>query len=303
MRKLIILGAFIIIGCSTLMAQQAPQFTNFMFNKLVYNPAYAGSHEVLTLNAIYRNQWLGIDGAPETANFNMHMPFLKDRCGAGLSIISDRVGMVNTTNINLSYSYRMKVSERSTLGIGLMGRLEQSSIDWTMTDELQQGDQMIGTGQSMDIQPNFGAGVFLSSDKYYVGLSVPQLLKNNLYTDMNIAENVQNYYLMGGVVLDLNKDVKIKPAAMFTYNPSAPFEADFNLNFIFMDAFWIGGSYRMGDSFDGIIAYQFTKQLRGGMAVDFTTSELADYTSGSFEVMLQYSFVYEKNGVTNLRFF
>ena len=302
MRKLLFICTFV-WSATAIFAQQAPQFTNFMFNKLVYNPAYAGSHEVLTLNAIYRNQWTGIEGAPVTANFNMHTPFLNNRCGVGLSVISDQIGMVNSTYANLSYNYRLPVGEKSTLAMGIMGRLEQSSIDWTQSQELDAGDPRIGMGQSSDVKPNFGAGVYLSSDRYYLGFSVPQLLKNNLYTDLNITENVQNYYFMGGVVADLNKDVKIKPAVLLTYNPSAPFEADFNLNFIFMDALWLGGSYRMGDSFDAIMAYQFTKQLRGGLAVDFTTSELQDYTSGSFEVMLQYSFVYEKNGVTNLRFF
>ncbi len=303
MRKIFLLFIIAAGFGATLQAQHAPQFSNFMFNKLVYNPAYAGSHDVLTMSALYRNQWAGIVGAPVTANFNMHMPFWNDRCGAGLSVVNDRIGMINSTYVNLSYNYRIPVGEKSKLSMGLMGRLEQGSIDWTQVDELDAGDQMIGMGQMNEIQPNFGAGVYLSNNSYYVGFSVPQILRNNLYNDLSVAESVQNFYLMGGVVLPINKNVKVKPAVLLTYNPSAPFEAEFNANFIFMDALWLGASYRLGDSFDGIIAYQFTKQLRGGVAVDFTTSELNSYTSGSYEIMLQYSFQYDKSGVTNLRYF
>ena len=257
----------------------------------------------MTLSALYRNQWAGINGAPVTANFNMHLPFWNDRCGAGLSVVTDQIGMLNSTYVNLSYAYRLPVGERSKLSMGIMGRLQQSNIDWTRSEELDLGDQLIGMGQVSDVQPNFGAGVYLSNDNYYVGFSIPQILKNNLYNDLNVVESVQNFYLMGGFVRPLTKDVKVKPAVLLTYNPSAPFEAEFNLNFIFMDALWLGGSYRLGDSFDGVVAYQFTKQLRGGVAVDFTTTELKNYTSGSYEVMLQYSFLYDKTGVNNLRFF
>ncbi len=303
MRKFILIAIAVVSFQFSLMAQHAPQFTNFMFNKLVYNPAYAGSHDMMTMSAIYRNQWSGITGAPITANANLHTPFFNQRCGAGLSIVSDQIGMMQNTYINLSYAYRIKVSENTTLSMGLMGRMEHAMVDWDQAQALRLGDALIGVGQEKQWQANFGAGMYLSSDRFYVGLSAPQILRNSLYSDVNILEDIRNYYVMGGLVFDINHNIKLKPAILMTYNPSAPMEMDFNANFIFMDVFWVGGSYRLGDSFDGIVAYQITRQLRAGMAIDFTLTELNNYTNGSFEFMLQYSLDYTKSGVRNLRYF
>jgi len=286
-------------------AQQAPQYTNFMFNQLAYNPAYAGSNEVLTMSAIYRNQWSGIDGAPKTINFNVHTPFFNDRCGAGLSVMNDVTGLINSTNINLSYNYRLPVAENSTLAMGLMGRLETGRINWQAVQAIDLSDQMIGMDEeSYRLKPNFGAGLYLSSSKYYIGISAPQLLKNSLYSDLNDnVGDVRTYYLTGGLVTNLSENVKFKPAVLLSYNQNAPFEIDLNANFIFMDAFWVGASYRLGDSVDALFGYQFNPQLRAGVAVDFTLSELNDYTAGGFEIMLQYSMWYKEGSVNNLRYF
>lgn len=287
----------------SLYGQHAPQYSNFMFNKLAYNPAYAGSHEMLTLSAIYRNQWMGLDGAPETMNINIHTPFLQNRCGLGLTIASDKIGMLNTTYLNLSYAYRLQVTDQATLSIGLMGRIENGRTDWTKADPIHKADQEIGDNMASVWKPNFGGGLYLTNSKYYVGLSAPQILKNTIYSEFKLDQDIRSYYLMGGFVTSISKNIKIKPAVLLTYNPSAPFEMDLNLNFIFMDALWLGASYRLGDSVDAIVAYQFNKQLRAGLAFDFTTSELRNYSSGSFEVLLQYGLSYEKADITNLRYF
>ncbi len=303
MKKIYITLFILCTTASFLLAQHAPQYTHFMFNKLVYNPAYAGSNEVLTFSGLYRNQWTGIEGAPTTVNFNVHTPFFNQKCGAGLSIVSDQAGMLNTTYVNLSYAYRVKVNDRSTLSMGLMGRLEHSRLDWTGVETIDVDDELMGMGLATTVKPNFGVGLYLSSRKYYVGLSAPQLLANSLYRDLNIVEDIRTYYLMGGLILDLSEKVKFKPAVLFSYNPSAPFEVDLNANFIFMDALWVGGSYRLGDSFDAILAYQINSQLRAGAALDFTLTELQNYTSGGFELMVQYTFDYEDKKVNHLRYF
>jgi len=303
MKKIIILAAVSLMVVSSSYAQHAPQYSNFMFNKLNYNPAYAGSRDVLTGNALYRNQWQAIDGAPKTLNFNVHLPFLQGRCGAGLSVVSDQIGMLNTTSATLSYNYSFPVGEKTRLGIGIMGRLENGRVDWTQADPADFNDSLLGTMESNVTKPNFGAGIYLTNKKYYVGLSAPQLLRNTLYTGLEFVDDVRPYYLMAGFVMNLTDNIKLKPAALVSYNPSSPFEVDLNAMFIFMDAVWIGGTYRLGDSFDAVVQYQFTDQIRAGLAVDFTTSELMNYTTGSYEVMVEYSFMYNDDGIKNLRYF
>ncbi len=284
-------------------AQHAPQYSTFMFNKLAYNPAYAGSREVLTIGADYRNQWSGINGAPKTASIYAHTPFFKQRAGAGLSIISDQVGMMNFNYVNLSYNYRLPLSNGATLSLGLMGRLEHGAIDWTKADAIDQNDRLVQATTTSKVQPNFGMGVYYAHDNYYVGLSVPQVMKNALYTNLGAVVNNRNFYLMGGAVIKVNDNIKFKPAALISYNPNAPFEVEVNANFIFMDAFWVGASYRLGDSFDGVVAYQITKQIKAAIVADFTLSELKDYTTGSFEFLVEYSFIYDNTRVKNLRYF
>ncbi len=302
MKKTYLLINFVCLSILAI-AQHAPQFSTFMFNKLAYNPAYAGSREVLTIGADYRNQWTGIEGAPKTVSIYAHTPFFKQRAGAGLSIVSDKIGMMNFNYINLSYNYKIPLSNGSSLAIGLMGRLEHGAIDWSKTDAVDGNDRLVQSTKTSKVQPNFGLGMYYSHENYYVGLSVPQVMKNTLYSNLETVVNNRNFYLMGGAVFKVTDNVKFKPSALVTYNFHAPFEMEVNANFIFMDTFWVGASYRLEDSFDAVVAYQINKQIKAALVADFTLSELRDYTSGSFEFLVEYSFDYDNIRVKNLRYF
>lgn len=305
MRKLIT-AYLLLLGAITLTAQQDVQYSQFIFNKMAFNPAYAGSKEAMTLGALYRHQWQGIEGAPRTFSAFAHAPFLNNRCGAGLAVTSDQIGMIDNSYIDLNYAYRIALKKETVLSIGLLTRFEYSQVDWFRAQTIDLGDDMIPV-ETSQTGVNFGLGTYLSSKNYYVGLSVPSLLKTNLYSDeffgINEISRFRSYYLMGGVIARVGDNVLFKPAMMISYNPNAPFELDLNASFLFMNAFWLGATYRLGDSVDAVLQYQFTQQFKLGLATDFTLSELRDYTTGSFEVMLEYLFFYDKEGVNNIRFF
>lgn len=296
---MILLMAFLV----PLIGQHNPQFTHFMFNKLVYNPAYAGNREAMSISSIYRNQWSGIEGAPRTLNFNIHTPFSGKRAGIGLSVVADQIGMMQTTYANVAYNYKLKINDKTQLGIGVMGRMEHGRIDWTESDPADMDDQLIFSEVSKNWQPNFGFGLYLSGKNYYLGISAPTLLQNSLYTDIGYEGVYKTYYGMAAVILELNENLKFKPSLLVSYNQNAPIDVDVNASFLLMDVLWLGASYRAGDSFDAIVQYQFTNELRAGMAFDFTTSKLKDFTTGSYEMMVEYTFVKGDEKLQNIRYF
>ncbi|MEM1323459.1 MAG: type IX secretion system membrane protein PorP/SprF [Bacteroidota bacterium] len=306
MRKLLLMAAMIAASLWA-HAQYDVHYSQFMHNKLAFNPAFAGNNEVLTFSALYRNQWLGIDGAPTTVNLHAHTPFLANRGGIGLSLISDRIGRVNTSIAGLSYAYRMKLNDESTLNVGLQMKIEHSRIDWTDVNPLDQGDGQVPLFATNKTNPNFGVGIMLSNAKYYVALSAPTLLRSTIYTDDPLSgvslSDHRSYYLMGGFLARLSRVVKLKPEVLISYNPSAPFELAINGSVIFFDQFWLGAGYRLGDAIDGLVLFQVSNEFRVGFAYDYTLTKLQQFSNGSIELMLDYRFQKKGKRINNIRFF
>ena len=296
-----------LLGTLSVFAQQDVQYSQFIFNKLAFNPAYAGSKEAMTLAAIYRHQWQGIEGAPRTFNVQAHSPFFKNRNGLGLAITSDAIAHTRSSYADLSYAYRIPFKNDSKLAIGLAARFENTRIDVNAIEVIDNLDPDVPFADGNRNTVNFGIGAYYSAQNFYIGLSAPTLLKNNLYSDDYVGarsiSRFRSYYLMAGVIAPVSQNIKFKPAMMISYAQNAPFELDLNASFLFMDVLWLGVSYRLGDSVAGVIQYQFSKQFKAGLAVDFTTSELNSYTRGSGEIMIEYLFSYEKEGINNIRFF
>jgi len=306
--KNLLLILMVMLVAGSVFSQGDPHYSMYMFNKLAINPAYAGSRDALTLTGHYRNQWEGIDGAPKTFTFAGHAPFFKNRVGVGLSLISDKIGMVNTTYVDMSYAYRIKVSDEAKLAIGLQGQLDFGRIDWSKADPLDGGDQRFSEGRETRLNPNFGLGVYYQHEKYYIGASVPRILKTSIYDKDARSQSVsinslRSYYLMGGFVSRVGENVKFQPGALVSINPNAPFEFDLNASFVFMDALWVGASYRLGDSFDFILQYRFNQQLKAAIAADLTLTELNNYSPGSFELMLEYTLQFDGAKYNNIRYF
>lgn len=306
MRKLLIAVCFICFSIGSY-AQYDVNYSLYMFNKLAINPAYAGSKEALTLTGHYRNQWPGISGAPKTYTFSGHTPFFNKRSGIGLNVIADKIGMVNTFNFGLSYAYRIPIDKGKTLSIGVDGQMEYGRINWDQADPIDTGDEEVPVNATSKFNPNFGMGIYLNTPNYYVGLSIPRLLKTTIFDDDPVQgisiNSVRSYYLMGGLITRVSRNVKFQPGVLFTYNPRTPFEMDLNASFVFMDRFWIGASYRLEDSIDLISQFQLSDQLKAAVAIDFTLSELNDYSPGSFELMLEYIFVRTGERLNNIRYF
>lgn len=290
-----------------LCAQSEVNFTQFMHNKLAINPGYAGAKEALTFTGLYRHQWTSIEGAPRTASFNVNMPFFNNRCGAGLSVISDRIGLFTTNYVELSYAYRIKLKGSSVLSLGLQGRIEQARTDWGKADPLDMGDEQIPMEQSKRFNPNFGWGAYFQNESFFAGFSMPTLLKTTQYKDvgneLSEVRSMTSTYFMAGLVQRISRNIYFRPSVMATMNENAPFDLDINASFLLMEKLWLGASYRLGDSMDGIVQYQINKQFKAGVAVDFTVSDLNNYTGNSYELLLEYRMIYDNEEINNIRFF
>lgn len=303
--KLIIFLLLLLSGAGAF-AQQDPQFSQYMFNGLVLNPAYAGSREHATGVAIFRQQWVGIQGAPQTASLAFHGPSRNLRHGFGGSIVNDRIGVTNNLQFTFSYAYRIPIAEKYWLSLGLQGSLASYRLrNSDVRTDVGNDDAFTGENTSL-ILPNAGVGAYFNSDRLYVGISMPTLIGNNLFDpdrgDLS-AKKARHLLLTGGVVFDLGQSVKMKPSFLMKYAPAAPVQFDLNLHFLFVEKFWIGASYRTGDAIVGMLEWQITRNFRIGYAYDYTLSQLTQVNSGSHEAMLGVDFGGLKKNMTSPRYF
>lgn len=302
MKKVLALAA-LALG-TVAMAQQNPQYSLFMFNKQVFNPAYAGSKNTLSLNADYRWQWTGFgDGAPETFSFGAHTPINNgstvSKSSVGVVFLHDAIGFAETNQINLQYAYRVRLFEKSTLSFGLQG---SGSFDTYNYDKFggnvgtTGNDQALNDGGQSRFTPNFAAGVYLSSDEYYVGLSATDLLENELAEDLR--NPVRHYYGMAGYVRSICTDFKLRANVLAKFVEvdafDSPTSADFNLSAIYKERFILGGSYRTDETFSILAHIQATNNINIGYAYDFNSGKYGNPGGNSHEVFLGYE-IGEKN--------
>jgi len=281
-------------------SQQQAMYTQYMFNGLAINPAYAGSHESISLTAISRFQWVGIEGAPETHTVSIHSPVPGKNIGIGLVVSNDQIGVTTQNSAYFSYSYKINMRSMS-LAMGLQAGFNDFSNDF----------QSLGTndpnlqGNIRKLNPNFGVGMFLSSDRFYAGVSVPTALKRRMYYGeggLSITE-VPHLYITSGLVLDLTPLIKFKPSMLVKTVIGAPVEVDFNANIILDDKLWLGASYRSFDAVSALVDFQINPQMRIGYAYDFTVSDLNQVTTGSHEIMINYRLVSAKKRIVTPRYF
>ncbi|KQC33606.1 MULTISPECIES: PorP/SprF family type IX secretion system membrane protein [Nonlabens] len=277
-------------------AQQDPQFTQYMYNQKIINPAYAtGNQQEINLGALYRSQWAGIEGAPKTASFFVHYP-VNDRIELGLSFTNDDIGNVVTeNNIYADFAYILPVSEQGKLSLGLKAGV-------TLFDANFDGFTLQSGGTDTDIAfrdninqtfPNVGAGAFYYTDRFYAGLSAPNLLTTtHLENDNGVqSTGVQDIHLFltSGYVMDLNDEIKLKPAFLLRGVKGAPLTLDLTANVLFNEKFEAGVAYRFGDAVSGLVNYRIAPNLRVGYAYDYTVNNLGNYNTGSHEIMLLFN--------------
>lgn len=270
-------------------SQQDAQYTQYMYNMNVLNPAYAGSKTgTLSASLLGRTQWVGIPGAPQTAVLSVHSP-ITNQMGLGVSILADKIGPINEQFLYADYSYTIPVGYYDNLAFGLKGGISLVNAKLSDLDLNEYGDANFLSNIN-NLQPNIGFGVFYYSDIYYVGLSMPNLLSTTYLEKGDGFESTINkrnhIFLTAGYVFDLSYDWKFKPSIMSKVAMGAPLSLDLSANFLFDDTFEVGTSYRWGDSVSLLLNAKVTDNIRVGYSYDFTTSELNKFNSGSHELIV-----------------
>ncbi|MEQ8626198.1 type IX secretion system membrane protein PorP/SprF [Ekhidna sp.] len=286
-RLVFIVLSFLLVGHS--MGQQQYVISQYMFNGLVLNPAYAGTHESWSFTLMTRNQWRGIPGAPSTQTFTAHGSVTRNNeSSAGLIVSSDAFGAISLSNIYGVYAYRMNFDRgRHHLSMGLQGGATLFNVDLSNANLIDPDDPVLNNDYSSTMA-NFGTGIFYNGPKLYAGLSVPFLLNNRLnQSEQDLSRQVRHYYLTGGGIFPIGHDVKYKPSFLLRYAGGLA-DIDINTSFLFRDVIWLGVTYRVKNSIDFILEIQFTDNLRFGYSYGLVTSELRQSTSGSHEVVLNY---------------
>jgi len=285
-------------------AQQDAQYTQYMYNTISVNPAYAGSRGALSIFALHRTQWVGLDGAPVTNTVSVNTPFNNSKLGLGVSIVNDEIGPSTNNSIAADISYFVPVSEDYRLSFGIKGTANIFNIDVT---KLNPGDQTDPEFQNLnnEFSPNIGAGLYLHSQKAYLGFSIPNFIETNAYNDNDVAVYKEkiNYYLIGGYVFDLSSSIKFKPTFMSKMTDGAPLQLDVSGNFMFNEKFTVGVAYRWSASLSAMVGFQITDGLYLGYAYDFETTELDNYNSGSHEIFLRYEMFRKNSKMVTPRFF
>lgn len=293
-----------VIECTTVSAQQAATYAQYMFNGLAINPAYAGSHEVLSATALVRFQNVGLEGAPKTQTFTLHSPLLNKRVGLGLLAIRDEIGVITQTGIHFSYAYRIPVSKNATLSMGLQGGVGFYDANYTQLEVPPTNDPVFQQNIH-EVRPNIGAGVYLYARDYYVGLSAPHLV-NNVFDRGEQFETVyQNkpILLTAGYIFSIHRLLKLKPSFLLKILDDRPVEFDLNANMLLDEVLWVGLSYKSTKTISIILQAQLTDQIQFGYSYQITAGPIRVVELGSHEVMLNYRFKYNKKGLVSPRYF
>lgn len=304
-----ITGIFVLVLCSNFVfAQGEALFSQYLFNKLIINPAYSGSREGIAAHAIYRHQWSSFSGAPRTYNLSVHAPFKKQASSLGATFYGDQFGPYKSYGLNVSYAYRVFFN-RGALSFGINGGFVYSKLDLADIDGYQLGDQAFANLGENSFNPNAGFGIYYYSERVSVGLSTPQIFNNNYINSKN-GLLANHYYLTFDVLLNPKNDVILNPSVLLKYTPESNAQMDANLNLIFFERVWLGGGFRTDNSFIFNFQYHFKlksgtgySNFRLGYAYDLHNKKYRANTGGSHEVFLFYDFSKIKNKVLTPRYF
>lgn len=272
-------------------AQQNIVYSQYMFNGLLINPAYAGSHVQLSASLSYRNQWINFDGAPKTSVLGIHSSFKKEKLGLGLTVTSDKIGSYTNTGVFGSYAYRIKMLRGGVLSLGLQGGFSNFNANFTELKLRADADPMFN-GFFNEFRPNFGGGIFYYTKKMFAGFSVPTILKHTDFFKSSFDQLAlpRVYYLNAGTTIPLDRmeKVKLNPSFLLRVQDGTPLSADFNVNVVFYDLISIGNSYRTGDAVVGLLGFKLSEKFQFVYSYDWTTSAVGQYSKGTHEFMINY---------------
>jgi type IX secretion system PorP/SprF family membrane protein len=284
-------------------AQQDAQFTQYMYNTININPAYAGSRGALSIFALHRTQWVGLDGAPVTNALSLNTPLNSSNLGLGISFINDRIGPTNENTISADFSYTVPTSETFKLSFGIKATANLFDLDVNQLNPVDDDPSLRNFDNKFS--PNIGAGLYLHSDKAYIGFSVPNFIETNRYDDNEVAifKEKINYYLIAGYVFDFNNSVKFKPAVLTKMVEGAPLQLDVSANFMFNEKFVLGVAYRWSAAVSAMVGFQVSQGMYIGYGYDHETTALNNYNSGSHEIFLRYELFNNNGKIITPRFF
>ena len=296
-----------VLGLTSVVAQQDAQYTQYMYNTVSVNPGYAGSRGNVSVAALHRSQWLGLEGAPTTQTINVHSPIGYKGVGLGLSIINDKIGPTSETSFDLDFSYTIRTSRDARLSFGLKGSANLLDVNYSQLDEYSQDGSLYNQDIQNRLSPNIGVGVYYHTQKFYAGLSVPRFLETEHFdsSSLSTAKEQMNFYFITGYVWDLNPYLKFKPTLLTKIVRGAPLQVDLSANFLMNEKFVLGGAYRWDAAFSGLAGFFVSDEMFLGLAYDREVTELgkATFNSGSFEVLIRYDFIRRLSNMKSPRFF
>jgi type IX secretion system PorP/SprF family membrane protein len=305
--------AAVVLGTAAT-AQQDPQFTQYMFNMLALNPAYAGSAERVSIKALTRHQWVGFEGAPTTQTLTVHSPLPIESLALGGSIMRDSYGPVTQYGFMVDVAYRMFVGRNSKLSFGIKGGMNLFQGDFASLNPLESGDQVFQQNVSQKVDPQFGFGIMWYGDRHYLGLSTPKMLRTDFYEDNSSSlDSIAgspfqpgqrgHFFFSGGYVFDVGTYTKFKPTFLVKGVKGAPISFDLTANFLFYEKFWLGAMYRHEDAVGALAQYLITNDLSIGYSYDYPISALRNYSGGSHEIMIGFEFGNKLKGIRSPRYF
>lgn len=302
------LAMLMIMGALMSKGQQDPMYTQYIFNLQTVNPAYVGYWQTMGVTLLSRHQWVGINGHPTTQTFSFQTPLRSQNVGVGLNVVLDKVGLEKRLLVSLDYSYNVLLSENTSLRFGIKGGFTNYSHNLSEYEQYpdNQSDPLFQGTIDNKFMANFGVGLFLSSPKYFLSLSLPKIFENSYQSNVanySTKSELRHFFFAGGMMFNISDNVKFKPSFMAKTVEGSPFEYDISANFLLAEKFWIGGMYRSGDAFGAIAQWIINKKLRLGYAYDFTTTDLRNYHNGVHEIMISYEFVFAKRIIISPRYF
>ena len=303
MRTKILLIALFLVGIEGY-SQQDAQYTQYMYNTINVNPAYAGSRGVMSIFGLYRTQWVGLDGAPKTGAFSINSPIENSNIGVGLSFVNDQIGPTVENTISADVSYTIRTSETYKLSFGIKATANLFNLDSSKLNPVDPADQLLQDINN-DFSPNVGAGIYLHSDKLYLGASAPNFFQTNRYDDnvKTISQERMHLYFIGGYVFDLTPNLKFKPAFMTKVVEGAPLQLDVSGNFLINEKFVLGAAWRWDAAVSAMAGFQITDGLFLGYGYDLETTKLRNYNSGSHEIFLRFELFKRMDKIVSPRFF
>jgi type IX secretion system PorP/SprF family membrane protein len=300
--KILIIGILLLVIKSY--SQQDAQYTQYMYNTINVNPAYAGSRGVMSIFGLYRTQWVGLDGAPKTGAFSINTPIENSNVGVGVSIVNDRIGPTEENTFSLDLSYTVQTSETYKLSFGAKATANLFNLDVSKLNPQDQNDSQL-QNLNNKFSPNVGAGIYFHSDKFYTGVSVPNFLETKRYddNDVSIFKERMNLYFIGGYVFDITSSLKFKPAFLAKAVQGAPLQVDLSGNFLINEKFVLGAAWRWDAAVSAMAGFQINDGLYLGYGYDLETTKLRKYNSGSHEIFLRYELFKRQDKIVSPRFF